>query len=235
MMSVLSIRNLSVAVGSRVILENVNLDVNSNRVMFLLGPNGTGKTTLLRTIIGYPGYTVSSGSIYFEGEDITNKPMEYRVSKGLALGHQIPPKLIGVKVVDMLSALCKKSGCDVKEIAYEMAIEHLLNREFGKGFSGGELKRLEIATLLAQRPKLALVDEPDTGVDVDSIEIVARGLKRLIEISPYKTIVIVTHTAFIARYIKPDTVCILMNKTVTHCGDSDLLNKVMIHGFKGVA
>ena len=232
---ILSIENLSVSVGSRIAIKDLSLQIPSNTILYLLGPNGAGKTTLLRAIIGYPGYNTVSGVIQFEGEDVTDKPMEYRVSKGLALAHQIPPKLAGVRVADLLSTLCKKSECSVSDVAKDMEIEHLLYREFGKGFSGGELKRVEIATLLAQRPKLALVDEPDTGVDVDSIEIIARGLKKLVEISPYKSIVIVTHTAFIARYIEPDATCILLGGSIVRCGDPELLYKVMRSGFKGLA
>lgn len=231
---VLSIENLSVSVGSRIAIKDLNLEVPNNTILYLLGPNGAGKSTLLRTIIGYPGYNVLTGVIHFENEDVTDKPMEYRVSKGLALAHQIPPKLVGIRVIDLLSTLCKRGGCTINDVAKEMEIEHLLYREFGKGFSGGELKRVEIATLLAQRPRLALVDEPDTGVDVDSIEIIARGLKKLVEFSPHKSIVIVTHTAFIARYIEPDTTCILLNGSIIRCGEAELLYKVMRHGFKGL-
>ncbi|MCC6045942.1 MAG: ATP-binding cassette domain-containing protein [Ignisphaera sp.] len=233
--AILSVKNLSVSVGSRSAIKDLNLEVFNNTVFYLLGPNGVGKTTLLRAVIGYPGYTISSGAIYFEGEDVTDKPMEYRVSKGLAIAHQIPPKLVGLRVADLLNMLCKKSGCAVSDVAKDMEITHLLHREFGKGFSGGELKRVEIATLLAQRPRLALVDEPDTGVDVDSIEIIARGLKKLVELSPHKSIVIVTHTAFIARYIEPDVTCILLNGSIARCGDSELLYKVLRYGFKSLA
>ncbi|MEL9940015.1 MAG: ATP-binding cassette domain-containing protein [Ignisphaera sp.] len=232
---VLSVKDLDVVSGGRLVVRGANLDVYENDIVFLLGPNGAGKTTFLRAVVGYPGYNISSGKIIFESEDLTDKPIEYRVAKGIAIGHQIPPKLLGIKVFDMLSMLCKKNKCDVYEIAREMSIEHLLHREFGKGFSGGELKRVEIATLLAQKPKIALVDEPDTGVDVDSIEIIAKGLKKLVEESPFRSIIIVTHSAFITRFIEPSRVCIMINGTISTCGDENLLYKVMKYGFKGLA
>jgi len=186
-------------------------------------------------LIGYPGYSTVSGRIYLDGEDITDAPMEARVAKGLALAHQIPPRLLGVKVVHLLEALCRKNGCDVHEIANELEILHLLDREFGKGFSGGELKRIEMAMLLAQKPKLALIDEPDSGVDVDSIEIVARAIKKLVELSPYRSAVVVTHSALISRYVEPSRVCIVMSGSVKVCDGRDLIDEVFSRGFRELA
>lgn len=235
MVSVLHVDRLSIAVGERLILKDVSMSVNKNDVLFLLGPNGAGKSTLLRALIGYPGHSVTSGRIYFEGEDITEAPMEIRIGKGLALAHQIPPKLLGVRVRHLLEALCRRTGCDVHEIADELQVNHLLDREFGKGFSGGELKRIEMAMLLAQKPKLVLIDEPDSGVDVDSIEVVARAIKRLIDLSPYRSAVIVTHSALISKYIEPSKVCILISGSIKLCNGRDLIGEVFRHGFRELA
>lgn len=232
---VMCVSELMVSVGARTVLKSVNFTVKRDDILFLLGPNGAGKTSLLRALIGYPNYNVISGRVVFDGEDITYSPMEYRVSKGLAIAHQIPPKLTGVRVRDLLNSICKKTGCVVDEIADELEINYLLNREFGKGFSGGELKRIEIATIIAQRPKLAFVDEPDSGVDVDSIELIARALKRLVSSSLYKSIVIITHSASIAKYIRPTDVCIMMSGSIKFCGDESILEEVFSYGFKGVA
>jgi Fe-S cluster assembly ATP-binding protein len=229
---VLKVRDLSVAISGRVIIRNNNIFVERNSVVFLLGPNGSGKSTFLKAIIGYPGVEVISGNIVFEGEDITGKPMEYRVSKGLTLAHQTPPKLTGVRMRQLLEALCKKTGCDPIEIASVLEIKHLLDREFGKGFSGGELKRAEIAMLLAQKPKLPLIDEPDSGVDVDSIEIIASAIKKLISETPYKSTIIVTHSAQISKYIKPTLTCIMVSGEIKFCGGPELLSEVFIHGFR---
>ncbi len=233
--NILVVDHLKIGIRDKIIVEDANLSVSRGDIVFLLGPNGAGKSTLLRALIGLPIYRILSGDIYFDGEKITDKSMGYRVSRGLGLAYQIPPKLLGVKVIDILSNLCKRSGCNVNEISSELGIEHLLSREFGKGFSGGELKRIEIATLLAQKPRLALVDEPDSGVDVDSIEIIVKAIEHLIDVSPYRSIVIVTHTALISKYIRPTKVCIMISGVVKRCGDEDLLNEVFSHGFKNMA
>ncbi|MEM4827433.1 MAG: ATP-binding cassette domain-containing protein, partial [Desulfurococcaceae archaeon] len=176
-MSVLKVADLTVAYGGRVAVSNTSFELNEGDLFFLLGPNGSGKSTLLRAIVGYPGLEVLSGKIVFEGVDITREPMEERVARGLTIAHQIPPRLTGVKCRQLLEALCRKSRCDPYEIANDLEINHLLERDFGKGFSGGELKRAEIAMLLAQKPKLPLIDEPDSGVDVDSIAVIAKVIR----------------------------------------------------------
>jgi len=229
---VLEVKNLSVATSSRVIVNRANLVLEENTVLFLLGPNGSGKSTLLRAIIGYPGLEVLSGSIVFEEEEITEKPMEYRVSRGLALAHQIPPKLTGVRVRQLLEVLCRKTRCDPIEVARDLEITHLLDREFGKGFSGGELKRAEIAMLFAQKPRLPLIDEPDSGVDVDSIEIIAGAIKRLAAETPHRSVVIVTHSAQISKFIKPTVTCIMISGEVKTCSGPELLSEVFEHGFR---
>ncbi|MEM1526521.1 MAG: ATP-binding cassette domain-containing protein [Ignisphaera sp.] len=234
-MSILLLDRVSIAVGEKIVLRDIDLRIDKNEVLFLLGPNGAGKSTLLRALIGYPGHLIVSGKIYFEGEDVTELPMEARVAKGLAFAHQIPPKLLGVRVKQLLEALCRKNICDVYEIANEIGVLHLLDREFGKGFSGGELKRIEVATLMAQKPKLPLIDEPDSGVDVDSIEVIARAIKKLIDLSPYRSAILVTHSALISRYIEPTKVCILMSGTIKVCDGKDLIDEVFRHGFRELA
>ena len=231
-MDLLVVDRLSVAVGEKLVLRDVSLSLGRGEVLFLLGPNGAGKSTLLRAIIGYPGHVIVGGRILFDGEDLTDKPMEERVGRGIALAHQIPPKLLGVRVRHLLEALCRRTKCDIHEIAHELEIGHLLDREFGKGFSGGELKRVEMAVLLAQKPKLALIDEPDSGVDVDSVEIVARAIRKVIELSPYKSAIVVTHSALISRYIEPTRVCIMMSGNIKLCNSRDLIDEVFRHGFR---
>lgn len=231
-MEVLKIDKITVATGERIVVKDVLLSVDKNDIVYLLGPNGAGKSSLLRALIGYPGYTILSGEIYFEGENITNTPMEVRIGKGLALAHQIPPKLLGIKVKHLLEALCKRTGCNSYEIVNELNLVHLIDREFGKGFSGGELKRVEMAMLLAQKPRLALIDEPDSGVDVDSIAIIAKAIKKIVENSPYKSLVVVTHSAAIARYVQPTKVCILVSGGVKMCDGEELIDEVFSHGFR---
>lgn len=220
------------AVGGRVIVKSASLTLKENTVLFLLGPNGSGKSTLLKAIVGYPGLEVLMGSIVYEEEDITSKPMEYRVSRGLTLAHQIPPKLTGVRIRQLLEAICKRTNCDPLEVAGDLEIKHLLDREFGKGFSGGELKRAEIAMLLAQRPKLPLIDEPDSGVDVDSIEVIASAIRKIISNTSSKSAIIVTHSAQISKYITPTETCIMISGEVKTCSGPELLGEVFEHGFR---
>lgn len=234
-MPVLEVDDLRVSVGGRVVVNGASLRVEEDNVFFLLGPNGSGKSTLLRAIVGYPGLEVTSGRIVFEGVDITGKSMEERVAMGLTLAHQIPPRLTGIKCRQLLESLCKKTGCDPYEISNDLEINHLLEREFGKGFSGGELKRAEMAMLLAQKPKLPLIDEPDSGVDVDSIAIIAKAIKKLVETSPYRSALIVTHSALISRYVKPTKVCIMIKGSIRVCGGPEIVEEVFSFGFKELA
>lgn len=234
-MKVLEVSDLKVSVGGRVVVNGASFEVGEGDVFFLLGPNGSGKSTLLRAIVGYPGLEVLSGRIIFEGVDVTGLAMEERVARGLTIAHQIPPKLTGVKCKQLLESLCRKTGCDPYEVANDLEINHLLERDFGRGFSGGELKRAEMAMLLAQKPKLPLIDEPDSGVDVDSIAIIAKAIKRLIESSPYRSALIVTHSALISRYIKPTRVCIMIKGSIRLCGGPEVVEEVFSFGFKELA
>lgn len=234
-MKVLEVHDLRVSVAGRVVVDGASLSLEENEVFYLLGPNGSGKSTLLRAIVGYPGFEVVQGRIVFEGIDMTGKTMEERVSMGLTLAHQIPPRLTGIKCKQLLESLCKKTGCDPYEIANDLEINHLLDRDFGKGFSGGELKRAEMALLLAQKPKLPLIDEPDSGVDVDSIAIIAKSIRRIVENSPHKSVLIVTHSALISRYVKPTKVCIMIKGSIRVCGGPEIVDEVFSFGFKELA
>ncbi|MEM0365840.1 MAG: ATP-binding cassette domain-containing protein [Acidilobaceae archaeon] len=232
-MGILEVNGVSISVDGRRVVSSVYLSVGFGDILYILGPNGSGKTSLLRGIIGFPGYNVVSGSIVFDGEDVTSKPIEYRVSRGLAIAHQFTPKLSNIDTLSLLEYVCRRFKCDnLSESIDLLNIRYLLNRSFGKGFSGGELKRVELATILLQRPKLALIDEPDSGVDIDSIMLVAEGIRRLLELSPYKSVVIVTHSGLIAKFIEPTRVCIMVEGTIRYCGSGSLLGEVLKYGFK---
>jgi Fe-S cluster assembly ATP-binding protein len=233
---VLRVENLSIDVYGKVVVRGVDITLSEGEILYVVGPNGSGKTTLLRGLAGYPGYREVSGRVIFGGEDITGTSADYRVSKGIALAHQIPPKISGLRTRDLLAYVARKFGSgDVEEVVKLLDIGYLMDREFGRGFSGGELKRVELATLLLLRPKLALIDEPDSGVDVDSVMLVAEGIRRLSELSPYRTVVVVSHTAFVARYVRPSKVCVMSSGTLLRCGGPELLDEVMRYGFKRVA
>jgi Fe-S cluster assembly ATP-binding protein len=234
---VLRVENLSVEVCGRVIVRGVDLTVSEGDVLYIVGPNGSGKTTLLRGLAGYPGYREVSGRVVFRGEDVTGTTADYRVSKGLVLAHQIPPKLSGVRTRDLLNYIARRSGRvgDIEEVVRLLDIGHLVDREFGRGFSGGELKRVELATLLLLNPGLALIDEPDSGVDVDSVMLISEGIRRLYELSPHKAVVVVSHTALVSKYVRPTRVCVMSSGRVQRCGGPELLDEVMRYGFKRLA
>jgi len=231
-MGLLEVQDLTVEAGGKVVVDNTSLALEEGEVLYLLGPNGTGKTSLIRSIVGYPGYNIVRGRVLLEGEDLTGKPMEYRVSRGLGLAHQLPPKLSGLRVRALLDAICSRTKCSADEIASALQIQYLLDRDFGRGFSGGELKRVELATLLAMRPKVGLIDEPDSGVDVDSVKVIADGIRALMGVS--RSVLIVTHSALISKYIRPTRVCLMLNRRIQYCGGPELVEEVFEHGFKGL-
>ncbi len=228
------VRDLAVKVGEKLVVKNATLSVSEGEVVYLLGPNASGKTTLIRAIMGFPKYHVIRGSIIFRGKDITDMPLESRVRLGLGMTYQIPPKVDGVKVGELLREILRKRSAmdEYDEIITTLNIEHLVDRDLNKGFSGGEMKRVEVALLAAQAPKLALIDEPDSGVDVESIMYIAEGLKRLLNEGLCKSMVIVTHTAFITKYLRPSRVCVMKEGIIRSCGEAGLIDEIMKEGFK---
>ena len=228
------VRDLAVKVGERLVVKNATLSINEGEIVYLLGPNASGKTTLIRAIMGFPNYRVIRGMIIFQGRDITSAPLESRVRLGLGMTYQIPPKVDGVKVGELLREILRRRNAldEYDEIIATLNIEHLVDRDLNKGFSGGEMKRVEVALLAAQAPKLALIDEPDSGVDIESIMYIAEGLKKLLSKGPCRSMVIVTHTAFITKYLRPSKVCVMKEGIVRMCGEAGLIDEIMREGFK---
>jgi Fe-S cluster assembly ATP-binding protein len=173
--NLLEIKDLRVNVEGREILHGVNLAVKPGETQVIFGPNGGGKTTLLMTIMGFPRYKVTGGKIYFKGQDITNMPVDERARLGIGMSFQRPPVVRGVKTHDMVVA-CLKDGrsdqekeAEVKDLAERAHLSSFLDRDINYGFSGGEIKRSEMLQLLAQNPDLVLLDEPESGVDLENI------------------------------------------------------------------
>ncbi len=234
-MTALYVRNLFVrSSGEKMILKNVSLELYSGERVLLLGPNGSGKSSLIQTIMGNPKYEVVSGEIYLNSERITDLPTEDRVSRGLGVIFQMSPVIRGISLRDLLVKVSKRSGVsleDVRAVADELNATHLLDRSLNQGFSGGEMKKAELLLLFAQNPKIALIDEIDSGVDVDSLNSVGKVFQRLFS-DENRTLLIVTHTGHIARYVGVNTAYVMINGRIVCKGyPKRILETIFKEGF----
>jgi len=231
----LEIRDLTVEASGRTVLNGVNLTIKDGEKVLLLGPNGSGKSSLMQTIMGNPSYKVTSGSIIFNGIDITGMSPEERARMGIGIIFQIPPKIKGVKLLDLIQKVAGMKGIDIAEIrrkAEELRISHLLERDINVGFSGGEMKKAELLLMLSQRPKLALIDEIDSGVDVESMEHVGSSLNEVL--SPEISAILVTHTGYISRYVDANIAYVMLNGKIVCSGDpNSILDNIRRRGFEG--
>ncbi|MDD3792627.1 MAG: ABC transporter ATP-binding protein, partial [Candidatus Bathyarchaeota archaeon] len=185
-MDTLEVHNLSVKVEDKLILKDLNFSLKEGASHILFGPNGSGKTTLIGTLMGLPGYEVVSGKILFDGVDITEKSIDERAKMGMIVSFQNPPEITGVKLGDLLKLCLGKTASDEfspEELAQieEFRLTNFLHRDVNLGFSGGERKRSEILQLIFLKPKLLLLDEPDSGVDVESLRMIAIAIQKYVE------------------------------------------------------
>jgi Fe-S cluster assembly ATP-binding protein len=219
-MDILEVNDLSVKVEGKQILNGLNFNLKKGASHILFGPNGSGKTTLISTLMGLPGYEVTGGKILFEGVDITKKDVDERSKMGIIVSFQNPPEITGVKLGDLLKLCLGKTASDEFSAEETAQIEafrltDFLNRDVNLGFSGGERKRSEILQLIFLKPKLLLLDEPDSGVDVESLKMIATEIQKYIEQSGASALII-THKGDILDYIKASYGCILLNGQF-HC------------------
>ncbi|MFH1640058.1 MAG: ABC transporter ATP-binding protein [Chloroflexota bacterium] len=236
----LEIKNLTVAVDGKDILRNVNLSLPTGETNVLFGPNGSGKTTLLMTIMGFPKYQVKSGSITFMGKDITRMPLDERARMGIGMSFQRPPVVRGVKTRDMLTACLKGRGDGevISHLALKANMENFLDRDINYGFSGGEIKRSELMQLLAQRPQLTLLDEPESGVDLVNIVLIGNLINELLEKDcPIHerscTGLIITHTGHILDYVNARTGYVMCDGTIYCGGDPhEILKTIKEKGYE---
>ncbi|MGB2727428.1 MAG: ABC transporter ATP-binding protein [Halobacteriota archaeon] len=239
----LEIKDLTVEVEGKEIIRNLNLNIERGAVHVLFGPNGCGKTTLLMTILGFPNYKVTKGSITFKGVAITDLPINERVKLGMGLSFQHPPEIRGVKLGDMVNiALGRKEEKideDVVEFAKRLNISlDFLNRDVNLGFSGGEVKRSEILQLLAQSADFIMFDEPDSGVDIENIELIGEVMSELMDRNKIpskreRAGLIITHSGFIMRYIKADRAHVMLDGRIACTGMPDEITKhIMEDGFE---
>lgn len=237
----LEIENLTVEVGGREILHDLSLNVMTGYTTVLFGPNGSGKSTLLMTIMGFSGYKVKRGRILLNGEDITHLPVNERAKRGIGIMMQRPPNLTGVRLRDLVS-ITGKGKADINRIAEELDMTRFLERDVNVGFSGGEIKRSEILQLTAQNPCLILLDEPESGVDMVSIEKLGMKVRELLQGESHcagwrersgKAALIITHTGQILDYVEADRGYVLCNGTVACSGNPrELLAEIRKMGYQ---
>ncbi len=240
-MDILRIENLGVKVGGKKILENVNLYIQKGQTFVLFGPNGSGKSSLLMAIIGNPRYKIYDGRIIFKDKDITKLPTDERIRRGMGIAFQNPPKIGGVKLIDVLRHCAKlgKTEDKIEDYAKLLGMEDLLNRDLNVGFSGGEIKRSELLQLMLLNPDFVMLDEPDSGVDLENISIIGKAISKLLEREKpaekrNKAGIIITHTGHILNYVDADYGVILYKGRIVCMGDPfDLLKDISEFGYEG--
>jgi len=238
----LKVEDLWVSVGDVQVLKGVNFAMSYGEINMLFGPNGAGKTSFMMTLMGFPRYKIDQGRIYLKGQDITEKDLYERARLGLGVSFQRPPTVRGVtlkKVIEIIST----NGIDKKTI--DMNIEKLnltahLNRGLNDGFSGGEMKRSELLQLMVQRPDLVLIDEPESGVDIENIALVGDAINALLGKDkvkdPKRGAIIITHTGYILDFVNADKGYIVFDGNLVCRGNPrDILSEIKKHGYRRCA
>ena len=240
----LSVTDLNVSVNGGMILNELNLEVQAGEVHAIMGPNGSGKSTFANVLAGHPGYEVTAGSVIYEGQDLLQMDPEERARQGVFLAFQYPVEIPGVSNVYMLKAavneIRKHRGDDeldavkfLKLVREKLKLvemkEEFMHRSVNEGFSGGEKKRNEIFQMAMLEPKLAILDETDSGLDIDALKVVAKGVNELRDAS--RSIVMVTHYQRLLDYIVPDYVHVLAGGRVLKSGGKELALELEEHGY----
>jgi Fe-S cluster assembly ATP-binding protein len=227
MANLLEVRDLYVEVKGQEILHNVNLTIPEGEVHALLGPNGSGKTSLMMTIMGYPEYVVTRGRIFFDGEEITELDLTERARLGIGIAQQRPPTIVGVKLRQILNYAIggdPQRADEVDALVRSFRGEPFLDRDVNAGLSGGEIKRSELLQLLTTHPRFAMMDEPDSGVDLESLELVGEMVNRLFSKDPARPAkrragLIITHTGHILNYVHADKAHIMLDGCIGCSGN----------------
>jgi Fe-S cluster assembly ATP-binding protein len=248
MSAMLSIRNLAASVDGKPILKGLSLEVGAGEVHAIMGPNGSGKSTLAHVLAGRPGYEITSGTVSYEGRDLLALAPEERARAGVFLGFQYPVEIPGVNNVYLLKAslnAARKQHGLAEVDAFEFLTlvrdkmklmridDSFLSRGVNEGFSGGEKKRNEILQMLVLEPKLAILDETDSGLDIDALKVVAAGVNSLR--SPERACVLVTHYQRLLEYVVPDFVHVLVDGRIARSGDRTLALELEKRGYDWVS
>ncbi len=240
----LKARNLQVSVDGKEILKGVDLTINAGEIHVLMGPNGAGKSTLVNAVVGHPSYHVNAGELLFEGENIVGEKADARARRGIFLSFQNPEEIPGVTVENFLrTAVTAVTGRPLKVFAFKKELaqrmselnmdESYASRYLNVGFSGGEKKKNEILQLLLLNPKLAILDETDSGLDVDAVKIVSQGVEKFH--NENNALLIITHNAKILESLHVDRVHVLMEGRVVREGGAELVDEIGASGFEALA
>jgi len=240
----LKIEGLRVRLGEKEILKHVDLEIKPGEVHILFGPNGSGKTSLLMTIMGYPQYQVVAGTIFFKGQDITHLPINERARLGIGMSYQRPPTIHGLKTRDMVRICDREKNKVVEDLAAEVNFTDFLSRDINAGFSGGEIKRSELLQLMAQDADLMLFDEPESGVDLENISLIGNSIAALLQRNflahtektqkqahrhRNKMGLIITHTGYILNYVPADRGQVLYDGVMACRGNPQEIFQTISH------
>ncbi|MEW6066705.1 MAG: ABC transporter ATP-binding protein [Nitrospirota bacterium] len=238
----LRVQDLWVSVGNKEVLRGVNFSMQYGEIHALFGPNGAGKTSFMMTLMGFPRYKIKQGKIYFKGEDITDKDIHERANIGLGISFQRPPTVRGVSLKKIIEII-NNDRLDTEKIEKDIKNLNLsghLDRGLNDGFSGGEMKRSELLQLMIQRPELVLIDEPESGVDMENIVLVGEAINTLLGRDRVKDqkrgAIIITHTGYILDYVNADKGYIIIDGNLV-CGGNprDILAEIKKYGYRRCA
>ncbi len=243
MTPLLEIRDLHVAAEGRVILRGVDLSVQAGEVHALMGPNGAGKSTLAGALMGHPSYKVTSGSILLDGEDVTTWATDIRAKAGLFLAFQFRESIEGVSVTQFLrQAMAARTEQDVSALEVRVLMTEWMerlgmdssfaSRHLNQGFSGGEKKRNEILQMALLKPRVAVLDETDSGLDIDALRVVGRGVREVRGERPELGVLAITHYQRLLDELLPDVVHVLVDGRIVQSGDAELARRVETEGYE---
>lgn len=246
-MNSLLIQNLHVLVDQKPILKGVSLEIKPGEVHAVMGPNGSGKSTLANTLAGHPFYQITEGSITLDGEELVEKAPDERANAGLFLAFQYPVEVTGVKVNNFLRLAYEARFADQPERKFKTVLEFrkhlealadelqvnkaLLKRGLNEGFSGGEKKRVEILQMAVLEPKYAILDETDSGLDVDALKAVSAGIRKILQ-KHSMGVLIITHYQRILKYVEPDFVHVMVDGKIAKSGGKEFAEELEKEGYK---
>ena len=244
-MSTLEIIDLHVSIEDKQILKGVNLVMNTGEIHAIMGPNGTGKSTLSQAIMGHPSYTITKGQVLLDGEDVTEMEVDERARAGLFLAMQYPSEIAGITNAEFMRAAINARRPEddkisvmnfIKKLDEKMEIlnmpEEMAERYLNEGFSGGEKKRNEILQLMMIEPKFAILDEIDSGLDIDALKVVSKGVNLMS--GPDFGVLIITHYQRLLNYVHPTFVHVMVDGRIVKSGDASLAKRLEAEGYRGI-